>query len=125
MLAEKRISKELDFYEAIRMKRQAKEYILNYFKDKVSEDVFLYDERYLNYFIFQDITDICNIIYKEMKEMNIFQSKIGDGSMTEDTQLVIDILKDIKKSYIPKEYSAGILLMHLELVEGLSFLNAI
>lgn len=97
-------------------------HISNYFKDiGVSPDIDLYSDRYIDICAYVDICCAVDMAYKSMKEQNKFQSSCGDGTMGEDVRLVIRLLKGIRAKCIPQEFSAGILLMYLEIVEGLRF----
>ena len=44
----------------------------------------------------------------------------GDNAIEPDVKLVIGILRRMK-SLVPQEFSAGMLLMHLEILEGVVF----
>lgn len=79
------------------------------------------DKRYIDMCVDSDICSAVDMAYETMREKGILQSSCGDGTIGEDVRFVIRLLKDIRAKCIPQEFSAGIMLMHLELVEGMSF----
>lgn len=100
----------------------AARHISNYFADlDVPPDVDLRCGRYIDMCLDLDTSRAVDMAYGSMRSQGRFQSSCGDGTMGEDVRLVIRLLKGIRAKCVPQEFSAGILLMHLEIVEGLKF----
>lgn len=100
----------------------AMRHISNYFSGlDVPDCVDLYSDRYIEMCLELDTSQAVDAAYKAMRDQSRFQSSCGDGTMGEDIRLVIRLLKGIRAKFVPQEFSAGILLMHLEIVEGIRF----
>lgn len=98
-------------------------YISNYFKDKnIPNDVDLVSSKYIDLCINTNICDGADMAYKALERSGRFDSTSSDHSISEDIRFVIRILSQMKR-HVPQEFSAGVLLMHLELVEGIPFLT--
>ena len=103
------------------LERMVPMYIRNYFKDKgISTDVDITSQKYIDLCIDTNMCDASDRVYKVLAESGRFQKSQDDHSIGEDIRFVIGILAKMKR-HVPQEFSAGMLLMHLELVEGLSF----
>lgn len=104
------------------LERCAARHIRNYFRDlPAPSDVDLCDRRYLRLCVDSNICDAVDAAYRAMAAGGILQSACGDGTIGEDVRFVIKLLKGIRAKCIPQEFSAGIFLMHLEIMEGLKF----
>jgi len=123
--AKKRIPKDKDEIRAVeqrRLERAAKAYISNYFLGiSTPPEVDLHDKRYIDMCLNTTISDAAPAAYKAMKANGRMQASCGDGTIGEDVRFVIGLLKGIRYKCVPQELSAGMLLMHLEIVEGLRF----
>ena len=96
--------------------------IASYFRGlSLPSEANIADKRYIDMCVDLDICSAVDMAYEAMRNKGIFQSSCGDGTIGEDVRFVIRLLKDIRTKCIPQEFSAGILLMHLEIVEGISF----
>lgn len=96
-------------------------YISNYFKDKeVPENTNLTSSRYIDLCINTNICDGADMAYRALEKSGRFSSTSSDHSISEDIRFVIRLLSQMKR-HVPQEFSAGVLLMHLELVEGIPF----
>jgi hypothetical protein len=96
-------------------------YIADYFRDKsVPPGVDVTAQKYIDLCIDTNICDGSDMAYKAIAESGRFKDSSSDHSIEEDIRFVIGILAKMKK-HVPQEFSAGVLLMHLELVEGLPF----
>lgn len=96
--------------------------IANYFRGApVPPDVNIADKRYIDMCVESDICSAVDMAYDTMRKNGILQASCGDGTIGEDVRFVIRLLKDIRTKCIPQEFSAGIMLMHLEILEGMSF----
>lgn len=99
----------------------AKINIDRYFKDKnIIREVDFGSPKYTNLVWNTNICDAVNLAYKAIEKSGRFSTKSSEHSISEDIRLVIKILGKMKK-YVPQEFSAGMLLMHLELIEGIEF----
>lgn len=106
------------------LERMLPTYIKNYFQDKmISSDVDITSQKYIDLCIDTNMCDASDMAYKAIAESGRFQDS-QDHSIGEDIRFVIGILAKMKR-HVPQEFSAGVLLMHLELVEGLSFSTGI
>lgn len=104
------------------LERCAERHIGNYFRDlSVPEGFDLSDPRYIGLCVDANICDAVDSAYKAMSSKGVMQSSCGDGTIGEDVRFVIRLLKAIRAKCVPQEFSAGIFLMHLEIVEGLKF----
>lgn len=100
----------------------AARHIVSYFRDlSVPPEVNLVDKKYVNLCIDSNICDAVDSAYKSMRSKGMLQESCGDGTIGEDVRFVVRLLREIRIKCIPQEFSAGILLMHLEIMEGLSF----
>jgi hypothetical protein len=96
-------------------------YISNYFRDKtLIFNADLFSPKYINLCIDMNICNGVDIAYAAIEKSGRFEISSSEHSISEDIRFVIKILGKIKK-FVPQEFSAGILLMHLELVEGIEF----
>lgn len=95
-------------------------YIRDYFRDKkISSDVDIISPKYIDLCVNTSMCEGADRAYKILSESGKFSECSSDHSISEDIRFVIQILSQMKK-HVPQELSAGVLLMHLELVEGLS-----
>jgi len=93
-------------------------YIVNYFQDKNVYISKMILPKYIDLCIKTDICMGVNAAYKAMKKSGKFEVSSSEHSISEDIRYVIKTLGQIKK-FVPQEFSAGILLMHLEFIEGI------
>ena len=94
-------------------------YILNYFSDKsVPDHINLLSPKYIDLCIDKDLCSGIDLAYSALEKSGRFESSSSEHSIGEDIRFIIKILGGIKK-FAPKEFSAGILLMHLEIIEGI------
>jgi len=117
-------SDDLDRAERIRLERVVPSHISRYFDSmSVPDGADIHSKRYVDLCIETSICDATDAAYRAMSNSGRFSSFNGQGSITDDVRMVIGILREIRVKCIPQEFSAGILLMHLEIMEGLSFSN--
>lgn len=97
--------------------------IKNYFSDKK-----LYDGRDidLNWFdlpyysetvLSTTVTDGVLKAYKIIEENGIDESEFYGDEIQSEIRYIIDLIKNIQK-YVPQEFVGGMILLHLELIEG-------
>lgn len=97
----------------------ASRYILEYFKDKnVPSEIDLFSPKYIDMCIETNICQAVDKIYAAMDVSGKFNTSSSEHSISEDIRFVIKTLGQIKK-HVPQEFSAGILLMHVEILEGI------
>lgn len=95
-------------------------YINNYFSDKnVSVDANLLSPKYIDMCIRTNICDGVDKAYEVIERSGKFETSSSEHSISEDIRFVIKTLGQIKK-HVPQEFAAGMLLMHLEIIEGIS-----
>lgn len=117
-----RFRDELQAIDRKSEERRASAHISNYFSDlHVPDHIDLCSARYVNMCVDTTICDAVDAAYGAMKANGRLQSSCGDGTMSEDIRFVIRLLKGIRAKCVPQEFSAGILLMHLEIVEDIKF----
>lgn len=103
------------------LERTVSRYIENYFKDKaVPEGVDLFSPKYINMCISMDICKAADTAYEAIARCGLMGENSGDNAIEPDVKLVIGILRRMKP-LVPQEFSAGMLLMHLEILEGVVF----
>ena len=95
-------------------------YILNYFNDKNIFNEELISPKYIDLCIDTNICDGVDKAYLAMEKSGKFDTNSSEHMISEDIRFVIKTLNNIKK-FVPQEFSAGVLLMHLEFVEGIKF----
>lgn len=96
-------------------------YIENYFKDKaVPEGVDLFSPKYIDMCISMNICRAADMAYEAIARCGLMGVDSGDNAIEPDVKLVIGILRRMKP-LVPQEFSAGMLLMHLEILEGVVF----
>jgi hypothetical protein len=97
-------------------------YIASYFSAfEVPSEVDLKSRRYVDLCLDSDICSAVDKAYQSMKSCGRMQGACGDGTIGEDVRLILRLLKGIRAGCVPQEFSAGILLMHLEILEGIPF----
>jgi hypothetical protein len=97
-------------------------HISNYFRGRDIPGHFdITDPKYVEMCMELSICDAVDMAYSAMRCCGAFQEACGDGTMGRDVEFVIKILKGIRSRCVPQEFSAGILIMHLEILEGFSF----
>ena len=104
------------------MEKIAAFHIRNYFSDKsVPCEVDLYSQRYVDTVLGNDICNGVDVAYAAMDRHGMFPEPSNGGHVIEDDiRYVIRTLRAIRHR-VPQEFSAGILLMHLEIMEGVPF----
>jgi hypothetical protein len=96
-------------------------YIENYFRDKaVPEGMDLFSPKYINMCISMNICMAADMAYEAIARCGLMGADSGDNAIEPDVKLVIGILRRMKP-LVPQEFSAGMLLMHLEILEGVVF----
>lgn len=111
-----------DATERARMEKAAPAYISSYFSGiALPESVDLASKRYVDMCVDLDICRATDIAYKAIAKSGRFDVSCKEGKIADDVRMVIDILRLIRIKCVPQEFSAGIMLMHLEFLEGMSF----
>lgn len=94
-----------------------------YFKDKkyhcggpIPAQI-LDSEDYVTQVLNTTISDGVDRAYEAMRATGRYEHESKDGAVTDDIKTVISLLHKVER-VIPQPFVAGILLMHLELVEG-------
>lgn len=96
----------------------------NYFLGKEMYNGEIVDSRILNLEYYTNLifnTNVCDGIDKSYEIMAENNFKVGEGTASgipEDVRYVINALKGMKR-IVPQEFLGGVLLMQLELIEGL------
>lgn len=110
----------LDTEDRKAMEAAVPRHIRNYFGDAhLPEGVDLGDPKWVDLCIRTGICEAVDMAYAAMAKTGKYMT--NDKCFDHDILLVISILRRIRRSCVPQEFSAGILLMHLEFLEGLSF----
>jgi hypothetical protein len=97
--------------------------IINYFYNKSYycggkiPKKYLINERNLNIVLNYNIENLMPEIYKVIEK----DYKQGNDFDSEDIKLVVKLLKNFSKNNVPKEFSAGMLLIYLENCYGYKF----
>lgn len=98
--------------------KKIKKYMYAYFEDKATaEDIEIFSKKYINKCLSEDICSAVDKAYLMMKRDGRFQENISP--IGEDVRFVIKILNKIRRT-VPKEYCAGVFLMHLDLIENIN-----
>lgn len=79
----------------------------------------LHAEEYVSLVLNTDVISGMDIVYDAIARSGQYQTESEHG-VSEDVKHVIDLIHEIKKFGVPKPFITGILLMHLELCEGMS-----
>lgn len=112
----------MDSADKATLEKLVPRHISSYFKGvEVPKDVDLRDHRYVDLCIRTGICEAVDMAYAAMGESGRFLGQRGDGTIGEDVEFVIAILRGIRARCVPQEFSAGMLLMHLEILEGFKF----
>lgn len=97
-------------------------HISNYFRDMdLPEGADIHDPKWVDLCLDTGICEAVDMAYAAMAATGMYKSR--DNALDDDVLLVVSILRWIRRSCVPQELSAGMLLMHLEIVEGLKFSN--
>jgi hypothetical protein len=106
------------------LERSIPRHIARYFSEfELDPEVDVCHPRYVQLCLETNICDAVDLAYKAIADSGRYKLSCAEGMLAEDVLLVIGILRSMRARAIPQEFSPGILLMHLELVEGISFLN--
>jgi hypothetical protein len=112
-------------FQSVERRKQealAATHIESYFSTfEVPLDIDLTSKKYIDICIDLNICVAVDMSYKAMKSCGRMQKTCGDGTIGEDVRLVLKLLKGIRAKCVPQELSAGILLMHLEILEKIPF----
>lgn len=98
--------------------------IKNYFKNKKSHtgsniQQSLFDlPYYVDIVLKTTVSDGVLKAYKIIEENNFLDSTCEGKDTAEDIRYIVNLIKEIQK-FVPQEFVGGMLLLHLELVEGL------
>ncbi len=102
------------------LERIVKIYIINYFSEKGVKDFEnLISPKYIDLCLDTDICSGVDRAYEAIEKSGKFETLSSEHSISEDIRFVIKTLGQIK-NFVPQEFSAGLLLMHLEFIEGIS-----
>lgn len=99
------------------MRRIATGFILRYFAGKDVPQDAITEDRYLDMVVDTNICDGVDRAYEAMARSGKFRSSEDEHVIGEDIRYVIKTLRQIRR-VVPAEFAAGVLLMHLEFVEG-------
>lgn len=77
---------------------------------------FLHNPDYITMILNTDICDGADRAYEALAQSENFEES-GTGVISDDIRLVVRLIHQIERE-VPRAFVAGILLMHLELVEG-------
>jgi hypothetical protein len=109
---------------AIELKPLVQTVIKNYFIDKKLhnrskiEDHLLELPYYTNLLIKTGFSDAIQHAYELMADNGFMQGESSGDNLSEDVKYMLDLMKKIQK-WVPKEFVGGMILMHLELIEGI------
>jgi hypothetical protein len=103
--------------DSLRMREFAKFCIHKYFSHMgISEDRYS-DPKYLEMCVSTDVCSGMDRAYRAMEKSGRFADEDSSHPIERDIRWVVKTLASMSR-IIPKEFSAGILLMHLEIIEG-------
>jgi hypothetical protein len=97
----------------------ARLHIKNYFEGKSIPDVDIFSPKYIDLCVTMDICQAVDKAYAAMEKCGKFDTTSSEHLIAQDIRYVIKTLGEIRKK-VPQDFAAGILLMHLELVEGVN-----
>lgn len=107
-----------NYIEEEDLENKIKKYISNYFKDKnISDDIDLFSKKYIDLCFVENICSAVDKAYNLIETSGKFKND-NNSPIGEDVKFVIKILNQIRRT-VPKEFCAGIFLMHLEIIEEL------
>lgn len=102
----------------------ARQVISEYFADKelycggsVPERM-MHTSEYLTLVLNTDMATAIQMAYQKLEPCEFVDSEQNDALVSDDILLVLSILKECSRRGFPKEMAGGLMLMHLELVEG-------
>lgn len=101
-----------------------KQCIKNYFVNKnfhdgeKIENYVLELPYYVSLLLNTTVSEGVNKAYKIIEENNFANNSVLDDSIAEEVRYMISLIKRIQK-FVPQEFVGGMILMHLELIEGL------
>lgn len=90
--------------------------IERYFSAKHAFTEDLLDDRYVDLCINTDICSGVDRAYRAISRSSLFKGDASFCPIEKDVKFVIKIL-GIMSGFVPQEFSAGVLLMHLEIIE--------
>jgi hypothetical protein len=101
-----------------------KQCIKNYFFDKnlkdgrkISNEI-LELPYYLSLLVNTTVSDGVNKAYNIMEDNSFLVSESDQNNIAEDVRYMINLIKKVQR-HIPQEFVGGMILMHLELIEGM------
>jgi hypothetical protein len=94
-------------------------FISAYFEDKdIPIGVDLFQNHYVDMVLDTNVCNGVDVAYAALARSGRFETTSSDHLISEDIRYVIKTLSQIRKM-VPAEFAAGVLLMHIELVEGI------
>ena len=121
------LSDQKDIAEEARnsLKAMAVKYLNQYFLDKVMfiggkiPEQLLRSEKRISLVLNTTICDAVDLAYKKLLHFFPSETQLKRDELARDTRMVLSILKEISMARIPKELAGGMLLLHLEMIEGI------
>jgi hypothetical protein len=93
--------------------------IERYFCSKNAFSESLLDDHYVDICLNTDISSGVGRAYKAIEAAQMFKDDTSFSPIEKDVRFVIKILGNMSR-FVPQEFSAGVLLMHLEIIEKIS-----
>jgi hypothetical protein len=96
----------------------ARLHIEKYFEDKsILEGLDIFSPKYIDFCVGMDICRAVDKAYDCMAKSGKFDTSSSEHMISQDIRHVIRTLGDIRR-IVPQDFSAGMLLVHLELIDG-------
>lgn len=116
-------TEDIHLAERSLLERSIPRHISRFFSDfELPPNIDVCHPKYVRLCLETNICDAVDAAYKSMSRSGRYRSDCSEGMLAEDILLVIGALKAMRTRAVPQEFSPGILLMYLELVEGIPFL---
>lgn len=106
------------------IKKIAKEYIKNFFKNKNNYKGVgitkkeLYEKKHIDNILNLNISTAAKKIYFNLEKIKKYSKKNKKSDVTNDVKLVNETLKKIYRAKIPQQFAGGFLVMYLEICKG-------
>ena len=100
-----------------KMMKLANFFVSNYFSTMGVPEHIYSDPKYLEMCISTDVCSGMKMAYSAMERSGKFDEGDSSHQVERDIRWVVNTLRNMSR-FVPKEFSMGVLLMHLEIIEG-------
>lgn len=117
-------TEEIHLAERRLLERSIPRHISRFFSNfTIPAEIDVCHPKYVSLCLETNICDAVDLAYEVMSKSGRYKTECPDGMLADDILCVIGVLRHMRLLSVPQEFSPGILLMYLEIVEGIPFLT--